>query len=796
MRRLWPGVAAAAALLALVVLFYRGLFQGLILGDYDAFVYFYPLRYYAAEAIKQGRFPLWNPDLFLGVPFFANVQTAVLYPPNLLFLLFPTPYAFSASVVFHVLLAGFSMYLFSRRVLETSWIPAVLAGVAFMLGGFLSSQVGHINQLNASAWMPLVLVLFDEALRRRSPGLVLATAAVGAVQFLAGHTQEWYFSMVAVGLFALWRVASPTPRRDRSSGMKRLPGAATPEETDGRARGPAPIAGAALDLRTRLRSDTGLAGRLYPVAYLLPAVVVLAGLVAVQLAPTLELSRESLRGGGMSFWDATSFSLPPTSALYTLLPAFPSTLFSEYVAYVGVVTILLAAFGMLLWSSRPITVLMAALAALGLFMALGRYNPFYQPLFNLVPGLDLFRVPARWLFIYTFGAAGLAALGAQQLLDLADRRGHPRAQARRESGIPAPIRVGVPALGLGVAISALLLLARMADPAPSPDQIAVWAGLGVLGVVLIGLGSLGPIAARLSLGVALIVIVGELWAAGAGMDSRHPIPAQAFRPDRTSTSYLLADAASRQDPGRLLSFATDQYEVKETPDYKKEFAWLDEEALIQFLVDVKLSESLSPNVPLEYGLSAVDGYDGGILPLKRFATFKSLLFPSADVPADNPIRRHLRYVPPDLFLDLMNVRYVLGTKIQDTMVDNVYYDRGITVALSAGDLFTLNRLPSIDATSVGIISSTSGARELENGVEAAEVVLTDESSGVHKFPLRMGIETGETPEQDGQLPPAAHSKPRAVKPWTPEIAGEDYFAKIALNDRRPHQGGGNHGPSA
>ena len=35
-------------------------------------VFFYALRQYAVDALREGRFPLWNPDIFLGSPFFAN----------------------------------------------------------------------------------------------------------------------------------------------------------------------------------------------------------------------------------------------------------------------------------------------------------------------------------------------------------------------------------------------------------------------------------------------------------------------------------------------------------------------------------------------------------------------------------------------------------------------------------------------------------------------------------------------------------------------------------------------------
>src|SRR5687768_6098556 len=61
---------ALLALLALDLSAYGLLLDpGRMLVDYDALVYFYPLRAYAAMAIQEGRLPLWNPHSFLGVPF-------------------------------------------------------------------------------------------------------------------------------------------------------------------------------------------------------------------------------------------------------------------------------------------------------------------------------------------------------------------------------------------------------------------------------------------------------------------------------------------------------------------------------------------------------------------------------------------------------------------------------------------------------------------------------------------------------------------------------------------------------
>ena len=79
-RRLGHGAAAALLLLFVLLLFAPLLFTNRVLATGDILDYVYPHRSYAAEALRNGRIPFWNPYLFMGVPFLANPQSAVLYP--------------------------------------------------------------------------------------------------------------------------------------------------------------------------------------------------------------------------------------------------------------------------------------------------------------------------------------------------------------------------------------------------------------------------------------------------------------------------------------------------------------------------------------------------------------------------------------------------------------------------------------------------------------------------------------------------------------------------------------------
>ena len=139
---------------------------------YDTMTYMYPYRYFAAEALAEGRIPLWNPDIYYGAPFLANLQSAVFYPLHLLFLLRPPTEAMNWSVVLHLFLAAFFAYLLARTMLGLDAVSATVAGALYGLSGFVGSQVGHLNQLNAAAWLPAALL-------RGAPGALPGAAPLG-----------------------------------------------------------------------------------------------------------------------------------------------------------------------------------------------------------------------------------------------------------------------------------------------------------------------------------------------------------------------------------------------------------------------------------------------------------------------------------------------------------------------------------------------------------------------------------------------------------------------------------------
>ena len=639
-----PDALALLSLGSFIALLFRNtLFNPGVLAGFDLVNYFYPLKTYAARRLAAGDIPLWNPDLFFGSPFLANIQNGVLYPPNLLFSWLSFPDALLANTIGHFWWGALGMYLLVRLGWGCSRFAALLAGGVFAGSGFLGAHVGHLNQVQAAVWLPWLLLSLERAAGGSVVWLVLGGWLL-ALQLLAGHTQEVYYSLLTVGI---WAVALVVLRRP--DGWRLAPGA-------WRLGGPAGGRFRHRQWRTLAhqlpRIDTGLA----PLIVLVVVVVNAAGLAAAQLLPTIELSGLSHRAGGLTLDEATALAVDRTHILESLLPTFWELPSQEVIGYVGVAALVVALAGL----THPLrlgrAVVLAGIAALAVTLALGRYTSVYLLLHDWLPAFDAFRAPGRWLFIVTVALAGLAGLGADAALrrwsgSAVQATGHgPRTAGPHRAAL---LTLALVAVVGGLALYAWRSLVVVAIPwLPHGRVVVLWSLVALLTVGLV----LHAITAgprwwhRLLL---LGLVAGELLFAARPMEYQHSRPAEvyAWNPavaqqlvslvnDRSGTGGSTAATAaadssfplSRQSTlaPRLLSI-TDDDRVLEL--HRPELARVGVAA--EAAVYTRYHEQLRPNLHLVFGLSSADGYDGGLLPLRAYAPLQQAL-----ASADGPVTTH------------------------------------------------------------------------------------------------------------------------------------------------------------
>lgn len=396
----WLGLGGVA--LAVVAFFWRHLFTDdawTPAGGGDLASFIYPMYDFAARRFQEGVVPLWNPYLYGGAPFAADIQSGVFYPINWLFFLLVGRVDYRDVMLwsfFHVFLAGAAMYLclrsLHRSVRPRRWdgsLPpaaALTGAIAYMFSDLFLVHLGNLNLIAVAAWLPLVFLFFRRACTRGlSPrwGDAALAGVFLAVAALAGHVQIFLYVVLLLAAYAAFRMIGSPPGAARSS-------------------------------LTR--------AQLSPLAVLLVTLVIGGLLAAPLLLPALEMSGRAIRSE-LDYREASAYSLPPAKLIGLLVPGFferdPSLHWGPWdrveIGYLGVLSLLLAGLGAAL-SRRRLNRFWLALAGLALFVALGGHAIVHGWLYAAFPGFARLRAPARIIVLLDFALAALAAQGVAVLM--------------------------------------------------------------------------------------------------------------------------------------------------------------------------------------------------------------------------------------------------------------------------------------------------------------------------------------------------------------------------------------------
>jgi hypothetical protein len=329
----------------------------------DLFGYFLPAYSYEASRLAERSVPFWNPYQGTGVPFLAVLQPGALYPGRLLLLLVPPEVAMGWSLLGHVLLCVLGTYALCRR-LGASRAGAALGAMAFGTA-FALPMIYTPSQLESGAWLPLAAFALVSIVAGGGWGWVLLLGVAAGMPALAGGYSTTAY--VGYGLVVV-TVALVVDRRWRSRVF-----------------------------RPRVLGRLCVAGALAMAT------------AAPQLLPTLAWSAEAVRRTK----PLTDLQLLPIFTAEARWQNFVAMFFRLHPAQFGHLSVpvtILAVVGLLAGRGLGLVFGLAAIGA-GLLVYAGGADSIWLSIYRALPGLGMFRLPVRLLFLITFFAALCAALG-------------------------------------------------------------------------------------------------------------------------------------------------------------------------------------------------------------------------------------------------------------------------------------------------------------------------------------------------------------------------------------------------
>jgi hypothetical protein len=389
-------------LFALLTLFYYIPFLHPRLMSYggDGFSLLLPALEHYRRAVFNGIVPLWNPFTWMGSPFLASYQGGVLYPPQIIGLLFQEAVrAQNFGIFLSFIWLAYGSYFFGVRALRLERSPSLLMGIVMSCSAFVGAHTDHVNQLAAISWIPWILTEALVLLRRPYMRSVAWLAVCVCMQVLAGHPQYVIYTFTYLGwLIICFMVYYYHRRRDEDA-----------------------------------RSGSGI-------VLIVVGILTGLGLSAAQLLPSMELTGLSIRA--LDTPDRMfTFSFPPLhlitmlyanafgnagTGLHALNPAIPYEYsFCEFACFSGLITLVLAILAVVTLFREFAVRCFFLLSLLSLLAAFGNHvanGVPYKMMMMWYPDNEHIRVPARFLIFFIFSLVMLAAMGFNQVVHYLEER--------------------------------------------------------------------------------------------------------------------------------------------------------------------------------------------------------------------------------------------------------------------------------------------------------------------------------------------------------------------------------------
>jgi len=338
-------------------------------------------NFYAQSLLENKIIPLWNPFEFSGVPFIANASSGIMYPFTILFLLFPADLAFGYGFLLDFILLGLFSYLFMRS-LNIGKIGALGASIILTFSGTVFTRIypGHLFILDTFLWLPLLLYFVERTYKKENFLYSLYASIPIALMLVSGNPQIALYALLFTLIFIFLRIFF------------------------------------AIDRKVIFKYSLGI------VISLFFGVLLSLG----HVIPLLEFSSASSRGGGVDYFFASTFSLPPKQLVSFLLPFFFGSPvdgtfwgkgnFWELCGYIGTGSLILVLFASLNKKNVYVKIFLI-LALFSIIFSLGSYSFLFPFFYKFIPLFDVFRVPARFIFFYTLSFSVLAGIGIDLILN-------------------------------------------------------------------------------------------------------------------------------------------------------------------------------------------------------------------------------------------------------------------------------------------------------------------------------------------------------------------------------------------
>lgn len=348
--------------------FYKVILQGEVFYTGDNLTINLPSKLLFISYLTQGIAPFWNPYIFSGSPFLADINNGLLSPINILYAFISPFRALSITIGFEIIGMGLSMYWYSR-VRKISQLGSFLSAIVYMFSGSVLTQMGNTAILNTIFWIvPLCISLERYAQNRKGVHALLSSVFLSLCLF-GGHIQYWYYTALFSIVFIIFQK---------------------------------------MEITAKIR---------WMLILYIPFLI----LSAVQIVPFLEYAQFSTRPPhSLSFAGSESI----VSYIRFIFPLFFGNVkegtswgaVANITGYIGILPLFIVLYSLFFIKKREVQFFTLG-ALISFLLSFGSRSVVYQAAFYLIPFFSRFRTPSAVLIIYSMCMACLVGYGFDFLMN-------------------------------------------------------------------------------------------------------------------------------------------------------------------------------------------------------------------------------------------------------------------------------------------------------------------------------------------------------------------------------------------
>lgn len=340
-------------------------------GTNDAFARSLATKYIYGSQIRSGYIPLWTSLVGAGQPILPDA-IGVFYPLHLfLFWLWEPITAYNASLMLSVLIFAVGIYMWFRST-DIPTYGALYGALTLAFSGIIIPRLTHGMVIASLALLPWIMWVTQVFALRPTVRWGILLSVIIASQILTNFPQASAITL----MFSLSYYCFLIYRKNNI--IRRF-------------------------------------------SHLVIIFIVSAAISAIQLLPSWEYYRQSVVSEGFDTASSIAYSFHPKNILTLIQPfalgspqngtyppfwKFDGSIFWENNTYLGSITLLFLLISFIR-KKGSVDIFFIAIAIGSFFLMLGKHSPLY--ILYSFPPLNMFRVPSRFLWLFTISVVMLSA---------------------------------------------------------------------------------------------------------------------------------------------------------------------------------------------------------------------------------------------------------------------------------------------------------------------------------------------------------------------------------------------------